>query len=445
VANEGRPEQIRRLARAAQRALDADDAAEALLHYQALEGLAPLDGAWPRGTAECHRRLGQERMRVDGLARAAERYARAGDVVRALAMSKMLGSLDPANPRVERSLERMQEERLERMQVASPPTSRKDRTTQEHRNERPTLAAPRASMLDVARRTQAPPSQGVSRLALSQRPTAIPPGDDATAALIRTPLFDDVDGTTLRAIIAQTTLVEVPPGQRLMVRGEPANALFVVVEGRLAASVGGAQVATLSEGDFFGEIGLLSNDVRQADVTAVDHSRLLRLGRPLLEEQAERDPDIVRHLLRSARDRLVTNLIKTNPMFAPFEPSQARELTQRFDFVDIDAGTEVITEGEPAAGLYVLLSGRARALRASGEILGELGPGDIFGELSMLNQGGAVASVVTSGQCFALLLPDVAFRQLIMMHPALLDYVSSVAQRREAQNVERAASRLVPL
>ena len=44
----------------------------------------------------------------------------------------------------------------------------------------------------------------------------------------------------------------------------------------------------------------------------------------------------------------------------------------------------VFERGSPADGLYIVISGRVRVVEENGATLAELGPGDFFGELSLL-------------------------------------------------------------
>jgi CRP-like cAMP-binding protein len=110
-------------------------------------------------------------------------------------------------------------------------------------------------------------------------------------------------------------------------------------------------------------------------------------------------------------------------------------LAARFRFLEIDADSVLIEQGKGVDGLFVLLSGNVVIVRRAGaaeETLAELNSGDIFGEMSLLNNEPASATVRATSKCFALKLPAQDFREIIMTHPQVLDYVSQVAQTRTA-------------
>lgn len=84
-------------------------------------------------------------------------------------------------------------------------------------------------------------------------------------------------------------------GSLIMRQGEPADALYLIESGQVTVEQGGQTLATLGEGDFFGEIALLTRGVHGADVRAVTPTDVLALpgadfhrlieGRPELEAQ----------------------------------------------------------------------------------------------------------------------------------------------------------------
>lgn len=59
----------------------------------------------------------------------------------------------------------------------------------------------------------------------------------------------------------------------------------------------------------------------------------------------------------------------------------------------------VVREGDPGEGLYLVRSGSLLATIERGDerhIVGQLGPGDVFGELALLRDGSHVAATVTA-------------------------------------------------
>ncbi len=70
---------------------------------------------------------------------------------------------------------------------------------------------------------------------------------------------------------------EVAAGVRLVSEGTTGFSFFVVVAGEASVTAGGAQIAVLGPGDFFGEMALLEPGRRRATVTTLSPTRVLVL------------------------------------------------------------------------------------------------------------------------------------------------------------------------
>lgn len=267
-------------------------------------------------------------------------------------------------------------------------------------------------------------------------PTAVPgmPG-----GLPRIPLFSSLDEQRLNRLIEGSQIIRFSPGQEIVRQGERGEALYVVVHGRVAVRVDGVAepVAHLGDGEFFGELALLSDQPRLASVEAVSEVELLAIGREIVWQLIDESPDVLGILLRFFRDRLIERLIQTSPLFASFSGHESRELAERFHFLELKAGAELVREGQRAEGLFVILLGRCNVITRAGGVVATLGPGDLAGEISLLNHGPATASVVAASPLWALGLPRAGFQELILTHPQILIYVNDVAEQRRARDSRR--------
>ena len=87
------------------------------------------------------------------------------------------------------------------------------------------------------------------------------------------PLFADLDGDELDAIARVATELDLPAGKALMREGEFAHEMFVVIQGTVEVTRGGAHIADIGPGGFAGEMALLTHAKRNSTVitkTAVD-------------------------------------------------------------------------------------------------------------------------------------------------------------------------------
>jgi CRP-like cAMP-binding protein len=85
------------------------------------------------------------------------------------------------------------------------------------------------------------------------------------------------------------------------------------------------------------------------------------------------------------------------PLFAALEPAQLAELSEAASEVEAMAGDEVATQGDFGHALYAIESGTADVSR-DGEPVRTLGPGDVFGEVAVLQAGRRTATVVATSE-----------------------------------------------
>jgi CRP-like cAMP-binding protein len=73
--------------------------------------------------------------------------------------------------------------------------------------------------------------------------------------------------------------------------------------------------------------------------------------------------------------------------------------------------------------------------------IAEVQSGDIFGEMSLLSHGPAVASIRAASKIYALVLPRADFQEVIMTHPQVLEYINTVADERR-RDIDRGRVRV---
>ncbi len=422
---------------------------KALRIYEKLSFLEPSDGMWPRKEGEMHRNLKDDVAAVRAFERACQRYAAVGFVVKAVAVCKIILRMDPESSRAREQLIAYNEQRgIFVKPSASQPNDTPEVLIEVEDAPLETLPLHKAAAGAKLRLEGGEPS-GIVEI-----PIEIDLDDlvevteeslaDAREALTATPLFEHLPAASLRHLISEVDFVELSAGETLFRAGDEGTTLYVVVEGRISilADTSGdgtddTILGELREGDFFGELGLVTKQPRSATVRALVDCELLAIRRQLLMEMIQEESSVLTVLLSFLRERLVRNLMGTSPLFAPFLKEQRQELIRRFGFLEVSQGTALVRQGQHSPALFVVLAGRLSVNRIEddGETrdLATLGSGDIFGEMSLLAQSEAVATVRADTKCLLLELPRDVFRETIMTHPHVLAFVGDLATERERQ------------
>lgn len=94
-----------------------------------------------------------------------------------------------------------------------------------------------------------------------------------------------------------------------------------------------------------------------------------------------------------------------------------------------------MAQGDAGVGLYVIKSGKVRIIQASNpdraeEVLGTAGPGEVLGEMALLDDLPRSASVVAQEDVTALLLPVWEFRAALRNHPDITLKLLAALSRR---------------
>ncbi|MGB8931702.1 MAG: cyclic nucleotide-binding domain-containing protein, partial [Anaeromyxobacteraceae bacterium] len=274
-----------------------------------------------------------------------------------------------------------------------------------------------------------PPAQAPGS---ARPPAARPPG------LPTIPIFSDLGRDAFMALMQGMVLHRVGQGEPVLREGESGDSFFVVASGRFTVSKrdeAGETIllARLGEGDFFGEMALLSGAPRAATVTADAPSEVLEFRPDVLVALAGRHPQLAQSIRRFYRQRLLANALATSAVFRPFPSGDRKIIMSKFVARETRAGERIIHEGEPSDGLYVILEGAVDVLkRQMGKdvLVSQLREGDLFGEMSCLRKIPATASIVVRRAGTLLRLPRKTFDELVVSYPQILEMVSELSSER---------------
>ncbi|HLM58770.1 MAG TPA: ATP-binding cassette domain-containing protein, partial [Pyrinomonadaceae bacterium] len=139
------------------------------------------------------------------------------------------------------------------------------------------------------------------------------------------------------------------------------------------------------------------------------------------------------------------SILKDIPLFSDLDDSYLREISEMFITERVPAGRTLITEGDEGDRFYIISRGTV-AVTAAGEDgaarrLATLDDGDYFGEISLLAEIPATASVSTLTPSVFLILTREQLLKLMHQHPGLGAQVRGALERRMKENEARKARR----
>jgi CRP-like cAMP-binding protein len=259
------------------------------------------------------------------------------------------------------------------------------------------------------------------------------------------PFLSELGPESLAAVLRSLTVLRLTDGQLVVRQGDAGDTLFLVADGELRVFVntpaGDKDVARLFENTLFGEMALITGQPRTASVAAAGDADVIGVSRAALALVIAKLPTIRAALDQFSRERLIKNLLQTSPLFVPFTKSQQGELLRRFEGHEVEAGTELIHEGERGRGLFLVLAGEvevvARADTPEAVSLARLKPGDIFGEMSLVTDQPTSATVRATMRSSVLFLAREYVERLAEAIPQVQAYFEQVALNRARDNTMR--------
>ena len=122
----------------------------------------------------------------------------------------------------------------------------------------------------------------------------------------------------------------------------------------------------------------------------------------------------------SPEERMAT--LERIPFFATLPPGERRNLVAASVERVYPTGAALVWQGQrPGVGLYVVLAGRALVTQVeedgAARELAELGPGEMFGEMALLDEGPRSATVMAMEPTTALIIPIFDFRAALARNP----------------------------
>jgi CRP-like cAMP-binding protein len=275
--------------------------------------------------------------------------------------------------------------------------------------------------------------EGAFEVLAAPDPTAKP----AKGSKPQLPLFGELPREAFVELVPRMGLRELQPGMALSEEGDGPDSLLVLVEGRadvLRTMQGKTQaLGHLQSGAVLGELALILGAPRGARVLAATVCEVLEVFRDDLNQVAQAHPEVPRVVARFAQQRMARNLLATAPLFVGLPEAQRAELLGRFAPRVLQAGEKALVEGQKAEGLILVLAGELVVTKHSdgGEVtLSTLHEGDVVGEISLLTQMPATATVTAARRTAAAFLDREEVLRMIKEFPGARQYLEALSQRR---------------
>jgi CRP-like cAMP-binding protein len=219
--------------------------------------------------------------------------------------------------------------------------------------------------------------------------------------LKKIPLFASLTDAELRGIIESPDngYEEYGMKQGIIREAEIGDCMYVILEGTVEVSIKGGgtgreiAIATLREGDFFGEQSLLPGGEgrRNASVRAFHPSKLFRIDKKhvlLNIDGIEESEDVTALPAFQKEEQEVRDILRNLRLFKSLADIELDSYPTWTEVITVGPGDFIIKEAEHGEHLYVILDGIVEVFMIDDEgklnILARLKPGDYFGEQALI-------------------------------------------------------------
>ncbi len=264
---------------------------------------------------------------------------------------------------------------------------------------------------------------------------------EAVRRLARMPLFTEVPPQIMQAVAQRLVLQHVPAGERVYMMGEAGDALYLVESGEIELTAENAsgvveELARIGAGGFFGEMGVLTGQIRAEDATAIRNTNLWVLYRADLDELSSQHSAISKALNQGLASRLATHeeeddeeRFRRFALLSELTPVELRQVVEFLRPMRYRSGELIYRASSPADTLFLLEKGQVRIQPFSGGSW-LLGPGETFGERALLTNHPPNASAMAETDVDVWTLSKTDFDMLMNRYPSLAISMSRMLSQR---------------
>jgi cAMP-dependent protein kinase regulator len=236
----------------------------------------------------------------------------------------------------------------------------------------------------------------------------------------------------------------MPAGTVICQEGTPAESMFIIANGSIEVCTTDKkgqrlQLATLSPGDFFGEVGLFTRQPRMASCEATEEVELLEIKRTDFDGIVKRFPRVKEALHNFYKARVLDTILAKSELFGALKPDVRGELARRFSVEEIVAGKNIVKEGDDGDCLFVIRDGSVEVVTNKGGkevLLATLGPGDFFGEVALISNKKRTASIRAKTAAVVMKLSRKDFQWALEKAPQMLAIAKAYVEKRVEDTIK---------
>ncbi len=201
-------------------------------------------------------------------------------------------------------------------------------------------------------------------------------------------------------------------------------------------------IAELGPGDLFGEMACMNYYPRSATVRAKTDCVMLEMLRNVLDIM-QRNKTFRARVEQTYRRRALETQLRSIPIFSTVTPEFIDYIRDRVELRRYAPGQVICRQGDPSHSFFLVRIGfvKVTQTRPGGDlVLGYIGRGNFFGEMSLLGGGVRTATCTALDHVEAVRIRSEEFNLMLEQFPEVRKGIQAVSRERSEQNRQRLAS-----
>jgi len=252
------------------------------------------------------------------------------------------------------------------------------------------------------------------------------------------PLLAKAQKQPLRELILQATVHRMGGAHVVFQEDDFSDSLFLILDGKVSVrfrkQLPGERPFILRQGEYFGEMSLLSGRRRSGTVTTVGPAVLIEVPRKAMLRLMANEPAVK----QAVDETFIIRALRLS-LWKDLDDDFARTLARQVRIKSFPHDTVIVKQGDPGDAFYVIRSGSVKITKREDEtdkVIKYLPAGEYFGEMALLDAEDPTrkATVTTTSKTEVIQLLKADFWSLLQRYPALEQQLRETVHRTRIQS-----------
>lgn len=257
--------------------------------------------------------------------------------------------------------------------------------------------------------------------------------------LLQLPIFGYFSTGLLEKVLAHSELIRCRVGSRLITQGEMGRHLFVLLDGGLAVerssfTDGRRPLTALRPVSIFGEMAIVEESERTADVIARENSTVLKIPATILRAAAG-ESQFVGEIEAFCNAIIVNQFFTSAPMFRDLPEEAVHDISMRSSLRKLTTGEILIRQGEPGRSFFMILRGSVE-VSIDGQSIKRIKQGGFVGEIAIIADIPRTATVRAHETTIVMEMAASSFWEVLSQNIELAMFIEAVGESRLHEDIQ---------